>query len=204
MAPVHFVVEEKERAVMPVVNLGYPYRAADTEAEVLFAALRAHQASIAGVGERNTGVQSFIGEVIVSAAVELVGALARCEVEKPARDLPEVRRKVARLQRELLDGFDRGLRFVGNARVQIAGGVLAFEDDAECIIRRAVYLDIVPSVDAATWRQCCETQRIPNGARADGEVQRKRIDAVAAEGIALRRILSFQQIRVGGYRDTVR
>src|SRR5581483_30160 len=98
-------------------------------------------------GERHAGVQRLVGEVGVSAAVDLVGSAARREVEETAAHLAELGGKIGGLQGELLDRFHGGLRLVGGAAVEAVVRFLAFEQNAEGSGGQAVHLDRVPAGD---------------------------------------------------------
>jgi len=64
--------------------------------------------SIPVVGEGRAGVEVFVDEVVVAAAVKLVGAGLHGEVEESAAGLPKLRRVVAGLKCDLLDRLDAG------------------------------------------------------------------------------------------------
>ena len=97
------------------------------------------------------------------------------------------------MQGEFFNRFHRGLRLIRNPGVQGAGGVLAFEDNAERIAGRAVDANVIPAVDAGAGRQLDEAERVTDGARAQGEVQRQGVDAVAGNGGALLGTFGFEQ-----------
>ena len=68
-------VEEEECLVLAVVEFRNAYRAADGEAEIVVAGARPEQRSVLSVRRVGSpGVQSFIGEEFVAAAVIVVGA----------------------------------------------------------------------------------------------------------------------------------
>src|SRR5258708_5441470 len=89
--------------------------------------------------------------------------------------------------------------FIRDTRVQIAGGVVSFKDDAERIAGRPVHFDIVPAVDARSGRQLHKTQRIANGSGADGEVEGQSIDPVSADGVTLRGVFRLEQWSIRGH-----
>ena len=123
---------KNERPVPAVVDLRNPDGTAEGKPEVVFAADRL------GVDEWLGGVQSFVVEVLIETAVQPVGAAAGGEGEHPSRHLAEFGGKITRLERELLDHFDRWLPR-GRRRVVVVGGVLPIHEDAISICRLTVH-----------------------------------------------------------------
>src|SRR6516165_3902303 len=62
-----------------------------------------------GIRKGQTGIEGFVDQVNVTAAVELVGAGLHGVVEIPASGLAIFRREVAGLNRNLLDGVHAAL-----------------------------------------------------------------------------------------------
>ena len=176
--------------------------------------------SRAVVGERNARVQKRVLKVVVSAAVELVGAALRREVVNAAVTHQTVFcREIRRLQRELLNGFHRRLLFIRYLRLVSAVRLLAFENNLE-IVRAAVNRDVIPAVERRARRHLDERKRIPDRSRADAEIDRQfgnlisrnRGRLLGALRLQLRRfrrhlhglgsIADFQHdVHAGGHRD---
>src|SRR4029453_12276629 len=84
-------IEVKEGAVLALVKLGKPHRPAHGETVVVELLGRSQMGAVlSGVGERNARVQRLIRGISVCAAVVLIGAAARREIEKAARYLAEL------------------------------------------------------------------------------------------------------------------
>ena len=194
--PVNLEVEEEERLVLAVVNLGNPDRPSDRSAEVVFPAARIL------ISERPVSVKSLIGEVFIGGAMEFVCTGFRREVIKSAADLPELGREVTGLKRELLDHIDRRL---GHGRgppdVVLARRILPVHLDAEGVGLKSVYVGpSAAGIIAHTRRKNVEQIRASHracAAAAPAEVQREIVDPFTAHDGALLGALSLQQRRFG-------
>src|SRR5205823_13383645 len=113
---VRFPVDVEECLVMPVIQPWNSYGAAGTSAEIVLVSRRPQQVTVAAVGERNTYVQVLVGEVVVQAAVILVGAAAHGEVKHAAANLPVLGGEVTGLHRYFLHRLYRYLRLVRTPR----------------------------------------------------------------------------------------
>ncbi len=105
------------------------------------------------------------------------------------------------MQREFFDPVDRGLRFIEEARIESARGVLTFENHAERAARAAVDPDVIPSADARPGGELKEDERIAHA--IVGKVQRELVHFVSAEDRALLGGLGLEQRRVGAHGDQV-
>src|SRR5207249_1422236 len=115
------IVEREERLVLAVVDLGNPDRPGEGKAEVLSSADRPDE------DERPLRVERLIREVIVSAAVEGIGAGVDGEVKQAGGHLAKLGSVVAGLQRELFDLLHRGLADrAGPSDLILAGDFLTF------------------------------------------------------------------------------
>src|SRR5439155_22152798 len=104
-----FPVNEKEGLVVAVIDTGNPYRTTHAETVIVAPLAGTQQMSIPVVGEGSAGVETFIDQVVVAAAVKLVRARLHGEVKQTPASLPEFRSIVAGLNRNLLDRLDAGL-----------------------------------------------------------------------------------------------
>ncbi len=200
---VYLIVEEEERLVVAVVELGNPDWAAYGAAKVVLAAARV------GIGERPVRVQRFVGQVLIPGAMELIGAGAGSEVVEPASSLAEFRGKVAGLQGELLDHIHGRLRHRGGpADVVLAGGILPFHLYPKRAGRQAVDVGCVTTVRSAsarhTRRKHVERIRAAHrsgAAAAAAEVQGQLVDALASDHGALFGRFGLQQRCIGSDGD---
>ena len=136
--------------------------------------------------------------------MQLVRARLGREVEEAAEHLAVLGREVRRLHRELADRLDRrgghGARPHGVVR---ARDVLPFQIDLEAAARRAVHARaLVGAGDAGRKHDEAE----PAADRADvsaaaAEVQRKRVDPIAADVDALFGVVRLQHRHLGGDAD---
>ena len=109
-------VEKEEGSILTVVDLGNAYGAADREAPVvlpdlgpdMLSALEAVGDAAVRVGQ--AGVYGLIPQVVVNAAMVLVGARRHGEVEIPARRLAILGCKIAGLDGYFLDCVHAGAR----------------------------------------------------------------------------------------------
>ena len=88
--------------------------------------------------ERASRIQRFIDEVVIAAAVKLIGARFHGDVENTAAHLPVFRREVRGLDGGLLDGIHAGLGLLRDARSPGVGCVLALDPERLRVGRRAV------------------------------------------------------------------
>ena len=104
-------IEEEEGLVVAVVDFRNRDRPAYREsiivaahgvADVLARFIRALRA---GIGERQAGVQGFVHEIVVGAAVQLIGARLHGVVDCAAANLAVLRGKITGLDIYLLDGI---------------------------------------------------------------------------------------------------
>ena len=139
-------IEEEEGLVVAVVNFRNGDRSAYREsiivpshgvADVLARFIRALRA---GIGERQAGVQSFVHEVVVGAAVVLIGARFHGVVDGAAANLAILRGKITGLDTYLLDGIHAATQTVRLYRFpDISGCFLAFDPDGFAIARQPVH-----------------------------------------------------------------
>ena len=118
--------------------------------------------------------------------MDLIGSAARREVEESAADLPEFRREVGGLQRELLRSLPPKAASRPNARpsrplLDSWPSKRMRKDPAG----RSVHLDRVPTGDGRARRQLHERERIADRARADAEIDRQLVDGLAGDGARL-------------------
>ena len=178
LVAVAFVVEEKEGLVATIVYFRNKHWTTDAGAVIVLPHAWTKQMAVSAVRKRDAGSQIFIGKVLKPAAVELVGAGARGEVEEATHHLPEFRREVAGLKRKLLHRLHGWHRLIGILQRIRLGGVLAIQHNFVALIRHAVDADLLVAgclVDRAR-RERGEGQRVPDGppALAAAEIQRKR------------------------------
>ncbi|MGH9847837.1 MAG: hypothetical protein ACREEM_54820, partial [Blastocatellia bacterium] len=176
--------EEEESFVAPIVKLRNPDLAAEGSAEIVLANLGLRLVAF-GVNRREgrRGVQRLVVQVIVDRAVEAAGPRPRGEIEQAAAHLSEFGGEVIGLDGEFLDGVERRLQFVEEARIERAGRVLPFEDDAEGAARAAIDADAVPSRDRSAGRERQKRERVAHA--VVGEIERQLIDLVAVKHGAL-------------------
>src|SRR5947209_5840132 len=115
---------------MAVVELPELYRPAEGESVIVAALgiadmLPAFQA-VAGpcVRERCSGIENLVHEIIVAASMELVAARLHRVIEVPATGLPILRRVVADLYGDFLDGIQARLVYLVKLAMLAVGGIL--------------------------------------------------------------------------------
>ena len=135
--------------------------------------------------------------------MELIGARACCEVKQSAAGLAEFSGVVRGLQCEFFQCFHRRLRFIGDALIQAAGGILPFKNDLKCSRRCAVHTNSIPTANACTRGQLEEAERVADGSGTDGEIEWKLIELLASDCGGLCGVLSLQQSNVFGDSDRI-
>src|SRR5437016_553034 len=79
-----------------------------------------------GVGERRSGVESLVHELIEGASMECIAAGFHGVVEVPAARLSILRREIRSLDRDFLDGLNTYLTVLIRLPPDAVGGVLSF------------------------------------------------------------------------------
>src|SRR5262249_53536883 len=104
-----FPIEKEKRPIVAVVNVGNPNRTTHRKTVIVPPGAGPQKMAVAGISKRHTCVEVFIHEIVVAAAVKLVGTGLHREIKETGSCLSEFRSIIAGLNRELLDGFDAGL-----------------------------------------------------------------------------------------------
>ena len=188
---------------MSVVDFRDAERAADGEPEIVVSRAGAQQGAVLScVGVGASGIESFIGEVLVAAAVILVGAGSRRDVNEATCHLPEFGGEVTALQRHLLEGVGGRLEFTEVGRITAAGcDVLAVHQSLVGVVDTTIDAN---GKATRVWRVNSGGQQhagdgIPN--TASRRSQRQGVDLIAIDGLALLGTLCLQQRRVRHDRD---
>src|SRR5262249_43401870 len=105
-------LDAEEKECFPVALRKKRNRTANCSAKVAAAVSRTLQMTVSITGERITGVQCLVDEVLVSASVKLARARLHCDVEETTPCLPEFRSIVAGLHGDFLNGVGARLVFL--------------------------------------------------------------------------------------------
>ena len=141
-------IEKEKCLVLAVIKLGNLHRATNGKPIVVASGTRANELIVSSaigqtrVGERRSGVEDFVDEIIVDRAVKLVGAGLDIDVEQSAADRAIFRREIAGLDGDFLDCIYAWLslrRRVGKSGVR---GILPFHMEGIRIRLRSIDLDL--------------------------------------------------------------
>src|SRR5262245_5805951 len=114
---------------MAVIEFGH-HRTANTETPIVAAFAIPYQFTTTVVGKRPAGIERFVDEIVVNAAMKLIGARSHRDVEQTTARLSIFSREVAGLNRDLLNGFDALLCLSDRTVADGSSSVLAI--DAQC------------------------------------------------------------------------
>ena len=121
-------VEEEECLVFPVVELGNTDRTTERKSVIVASSALAWIVRYRLAGqERIAGVEDFVDEIVVGAAVIRVGPGPHRDVEQATAHLSVFGREVTGLNRGLLDRIDARLGLLRDARGTGVGSVLTFD-----------------------------------------------------------------------------
>ena len=175
-------VEEEECLVFTVVQFRNAERSAQRE-PVVVPVQRVLDVTDAGrrvVRERYARVQSVVLEIVVTGAVELIGARLHGEVDVSAANLAVLSREIAGLDGHFLNGVHTWLDRLAGILHKAVGGVLAFHSNGLRTGRQAVDANLNIGSEIRSRQGVQNRQRVPNVAHplAAAPVQGEQRDVI--------------------------